>query len=191
MSRFFSLVLIGYAFIIIDLNFGIDIIPDIIGYIIIARAIQKYAESKYNKTAVLLSYITGFISLIEMPIAYRLVESSPAEVNLLYGFISSIIQLLYFYYLFGVFNSFAQNTPYIKYTKRVKHLVVGSLWIVITSMYLIEFTQNIIVGFAVVIAGIVLIIGFIMFIIYCYKMMRYGKLLELREKEEQVETETT
>ena len=68
MREFFSKVLIGYAFIIIDFNFGIDIIPDVIGYIIIAKAIQKYATSKYNKVAILLSYISGIISIIEMPL---------------------------------------------------------------------------------------------------------------------------
>ncbi len=188
MHQFFSRMLIGYAFIIIDLNFGIDIVPDIIGYIFIARAIQKYAKSKYNKTAVLLSYISGVISIIEMPILYSAVENFPTVVFLLYGFITSIIQLLFYYYIFWIFFSFVQNTPHVNYTKRVKHLVVGSLWIVITSIYLFEITQHIILGFAVVIAGIALIIGFIMFIIYCYKMMKYGKLIELSEKEEHVET---
>lgn len=188
MRQFFSRVLIGYSFIIIDLHFGIDIIPDIIGYIIIARAIQKYATSKYSKTAVLLSYISGVISIIEMPFVYSAVESFPSVVILLYGFITSIIQLLFYYYIFGVFFSFVKNTPHVNFTKKVKHLVVGSLWFIITSLYILELTQNVILGLLMILAGIVAVIGVITFIVYCYKMMKYGEFMEFEEKQEQVES---
>ncbi|WP_339216780.1 hypothetical protein [Solibacillus sp. FSL W8-0372] len=187
MQQFFSRVLIGYIFIIIDLNFWIDIIPDIIGYIIIARAIQKYAKSKYNKTAVLLSYITGVISIIEMPIIYSAVENFPPVLFLLYGFTTSIIQLLFYYYIFGVFFSFIENTPHVNFTKKVKHLVVGSLWFIITSLYIFKHTQNVILGLLMTLAGIVAVIGLITFIVYCYKMMKYGELMELHEKQDQME----
>lgn len=187
MRGFFSQVLIGYAFIIIDFKLGIDILPDVIGYIIIARAIQKYATSKYNKVAILLSYILGVISIIGMPLIYSIVESSPTEVTLLYAFISGFIELLFYYYLFGIFNSFVQDTPHVNYTKKVKHFVVGSLWLVITLLYITQITQNFILLLLVLIVAIVVIIGVIMFIIYCYRMMKYGKLMELYEKQEKVE----
>lgn len=187
MHQFFSRMLIGYAFIIIDLNFGIDIVPDIIGYIFIARAIQKYAKSKYNKTAVLLSYISGVISIIEMPILYSAVENFPTVVFLLYGFITSIIQLLFYYYIFWIFFSFVQDTPQINFTKKVKHLVVGSLWFMITLLYIYELTQNLLFGLLFVLACIVAVIGIITFIVYCYKMMKYGKLMEFQERQDQVE----
>ncbi|MBD8035900.1 hypothetical protein H9635_04045 [Solibacillus sp. A46] len=187
MRQFFYQLLIGYIFIIIDLNFGIDIVPDIIGFIIIARAIQKYATSKYNKTAILLSYASGIISLIEMPLLYSVLESFPYEVNLLYVFISNIIQLLFYYYIFGVFFSFVQDTPHVNYTKKIKHLVVGSLWFMITFLYIAEHTRNLIIGLLFLVAGIVAVIGVIMFFVYCYKMMKYGESMEFQEKQEQVE----
>lgn len=187
MQQFFSRVLIGYIFIIIDLNFWVDIVPDVIGYIIIARAIQKYAKSKYNKTAVLLSYISGVISIIEMPITYSAVEGLPSVVILIYGFITSIIQLLFYYYIFGVFFSFVQDTPHVNFTQKVKHLLVGSLWFMITLLYIYELTKNLFFGLLFVVACIGAVIGVITFIVYCYKMMKYGELMKFQEKQEQVE----
>ena len=181
MYQFFSRFLIGYLFIVIDLQIGIDWLPDIIGFVVIAFAIQNYANSKYNKTAIRLSWLVGILSIFQMPLLESLFNGLPPEFSLSYEFLISFFNLLFYYYIFGVCISFTEQTPYLEYTKRVKNWVIGSMWFLMTASYILVHNDWIVFNSIFLIAALILFISIIRFIVYCYKMMKYGKMIESEE----------
>lgn len=181
MHQFFSRLLIGYLIVIFDLKIVIDWLPDLIGFIIVAFAIRTYANSKYSKTAILLCWLAGFLSIFEMPVLQGIFSRYPQEFWMSFEFIVSFVQLIVYYYIFGICLSFVEQTPHIDYTKRIKNWLVGSLWFLMTANYILIHTDSVVFSIIFVIAGIVSLVGIVMFIVYCNKMMRYGKMIESDE----------
>ncbi|MER2120389.1 MAG: hypothetical protein ABS935_08985 [Solibacillus sp.] len=178
MHQFFSRLLIGYLIIIFDVQIGIDWFPDIIGFVVIAFAIQKYAHSKYCKTAFWLSLFSGILSLFEMPLLQGFFTGGPQEFLIIYEFIMSFVNLIFYYYILGICFSFAEQTPHMDYTKKVKNWLIGSMWFLMTANYILIHLDWIVFNIIYVIAVIIALISMIKFILYCFKMMKYGKMIE-------------
>jgi len=64
------------------------------------------------------------------------------------------------------------------YTKRVKNWLIGSMWFLMTANYILIHIDWIVFTIIYVIAGIIALISMIKFIVYCFKMMKYGKMIE-------------
>ncbi|MEK4386115.1 hypothetical protein MKZ25_09940 [Solibacillus sp. FSL W7-1464] len=181
MHQFFARLLIGYLMIILDIQIVIDWLPDIIGFIVIAYAIRNYADSKYGKTAFRLSWLVGILSVFQMPVMEGIFSGLPQELLISYEFIISFANLIFYYYIFGVCFSFVEQTPHMEYTKRVKNWLIGSLWFLMTANYILVHIDWVVLSIIFVIGAIILFISIIRFIVYCYKMMKYGKMIESDE----------
>lgn len=183
MHQFFSRLLIGYLIIIVDLQIVIDWLPDIIGFIVIAFAIRKYAKSKYNKTAFWLCWLAGILSIFEMPVMQGIFLGVPQEllIRISYEFIISFVNLIFYYYILGICFSFAEQTPNMDYTKSVKNWLIGSMWFLMTANYILIHIDWIVFMIIFFVAGIIALVSIIKFIVYCYKMMKYGKMIESDE----------
>ena len=66
MLNFFQKMLIGYVLIIFDFNVGIDIVPDVIVYFMIAHALTNLKTVKGSKGAFTVAIILGVMSMCLM-----------------------------------------------------------------------------------------------------------------------------
>src|SRR5690606_39170865 len=137
--------------------------------------IRNYADSKYGKTAFRLSWLVGILSVFQMPVMEGIFSGLPQELLISYEFIISFANLIFYYYIFGVCFSFVEQTPHMEYTKRVKNWLIGSLWFLMTANYILVHIDWVVLSIIFVIGAIILFISIIRFIVYCYKMMKYGK----------------
>lgn len=187
MRNFFSKMLKGYVFIIIDINIGIDIIPDIIGYFIIASALAKLTTTKGANTARLLAIILGVVSIFDMQIFQSFWSSAPSQISFIFGVGMSLLILCFYYYIFAVSLHLLQQSPHMLYTKQVKYIMLGSTWLTaVFPAIVLHVSENDLMLFAVVLL-VVAFISLIVFIVYLYKMKIYAEIEEQRVVKDEVE----
>ena len=125
--------------------------------------------------------LSGILSIFEIPVLQGIFSGVPQEYLISYEFIISFVNLIFYYYIFGICFSFAEQTPHMDYTKRVKNWLIGSMWFLMTANCILIHIDWIVFTIIFVIAGIISFISIIKFILYCYKMMKYGKMIESDE----------
>lgn len=184
MLNFFNKMLIGYVLIIFDFNVGIDIIPDIIGYLMIAHALTKLKTVKGSRGAFTFAIILGLLSIFEMPIFSDIWASNNEVLLYFYTVVYHSLELCYYYFIFEVCTHLLKDTYHEDYTKKVRNFILFTNWLVLLSNGVVLYGQ----GGAVVIFSLILIIcaiaSIIVYFIYFYKMKRYAAFLE----EEQMQT---
>ena len=180
MRNFFSKMLKGVVFIFLDINIVIDLLPDIIGYFIIAGALAKLPTAKGANTARWLALILGILSIFEMPIFQGLSVGTESPMNLIVTAVFSLLLLCYYYYIFEVCLDLLKDPPHIRYTKKVKYVQLTSTWLVmITPAINLHLTENDNMTFYIIIL-VFSIIAFFTFVIYLYKMKMYAEVEEMR-----------
>ncbi len=187
MRNFFSKMLKGLVFIFLDINIVIDLLPDIIGYFIIAGALAKLPTAKGANTARWLALILGILSIFEMPIFQGLSVGTESPMNLIVTAVFSLLLLCYYYYIFEVCLDLLKDSSHIRYTKKVKYVQLTSTWLVmITPAINLHLTENDNMAFYIIIL-VVAIIAFFTFVIYLYKMKMYAEVEEMRSLKNNVD----
>ena len=173
MRNFFSKMIIALFFIILDINIGIDFLPDIIGYFLIASALAKLSGSHSAKMAFWLAVILGLLSLVEMPIFQGALASEPILTQYSFSLVFGTLLLSYYYAIFNVCLELLKDSPYIRYTTKVKYMMLTSTWLTLmTPVVQLHLNENDSMIFLILII-VLTSIAFFIFLIYLYKMMRY------------------
>lgn len=186
MVNFFQKMLIGYVFIILDFNVGIDIIPDVIGYIMITHALTNLKTVKGSKGAFTVAIILGAMSIFEMPIISDIWASNNEVLLYFYRVIYHSLVLCYYYFIFEVCTHLLKGSYREDYTKKVKNFILFTNWLILLSNGIMLHGQG---GVVAVFSLILIICAFasiIVYFIYFYKMKRYAAFLE-EEKRDIVE----
>lgn len=178
MLNFFQKMLIGYVFIILDINIGIDILLDVIGYCIVANGLAHLNTIKGANVAKTLAIILGLLSIFEMPIFSEFWTSSNVTFQYFYLVSYHSLILCYYYFIFEVCTHLLSGTNHEDYTKKVKNFMLFTNWLVLISNGIMLHRYE----SAVALFGLVLIIcafaSIIVYIVYLYKMKRYAEYLE-------------
>ncbi|MER2037901.1 MAG: hypothetical protein ABS944_07135 [Solibacillus sp.] len=181
MSNFFSRLLWGYVFILLDINIFIDILPDIIGYLLIASALAKLSNVPSAPFTRKMAIIVGIVSILEMAIFESLIATLPSVFEFLVRIIVILSLLIYYYYIFKVCLELLKDSAYIGYTKKVKYFYLISLWFTIMTPYIAIHLYE--AEILIVSMIVIYFIAFVTFLIYLYKMKEYARVEEKRKTE--------
>ena len=188
MLNFFNKMLIGYVLIIFDFNVGIDIIPDVIGYVMIAHALTKLKTVKGSRGAFIIAIILGLLSIFEMPIFSDIWTSHNEVLLYFYTLVYHSLVLCYYYFIFEVCTHLLKGSYREDYTKKVKNFILFTNWLILLSNGTVLHGQ----GGAVAVFSLILVIcavaSIIVYFIYFYKMKRYAAFLEEEQKRIVVES---
>jgi hypothetical protein len=177
MLNFFQKMLIGYVFIVFDINIGIDILVDAIGYFLIASALTNLNMIKGASVAKILAMIIGVLSILEMPIFEGFWTSSYTTFIYFYRVGYHVLILCYYYFIFEVCTHLLKGSHHEDYTKKVKNFILFTNLLVLLSNGMVLHTQAItaLFGLLVIICAFASII---VYFVYFYKMKRYAESLE-------------
>lgn len=182
MLNFFSKMLIALIFIMIDINIGIDLLPDIIGYFLIAGAVKKLRDIKISTMAFWCTLLLGLFSLLEMLNFQEFLFSGDTVIYYLFSLISGLLLLCYYYSIFNVCLELLNDSPHIRYTKKVKYIMLTSAWLTImTQAIQLHLNENDMFNFYIIVV-IIACITFFIFLIYLYNMKRYAEIEQKRAK---------
>lgn len=107
MKNALNLIFWGYIIALLRIDIGIDVLPDPIGYIMIAIGCHKlYKSFTTAKKPQVIAIILIFISIPTLIVDVYQVTTLGW---LSYAFVLAIIQLILVYYLFGLFKAMAQT----------------------------------------------------------------------------------
>lgn len=180
MHNFFSKLFWGFVLIFLDINIGIDLLPDIVGFFLIAGALAQLPTIKDAHTARTFALVLGVLSIMEMPIFQENVMTSNTTASLSINLGMGIVLLCYYYYIFEVCLELLKDSQHIQYTKKVKYIMLSSVWL---TMIIPAVTPHVMENTAqplFILVFIMVIIAFFTYVIYVWKMQKYAELEEKR-----------
>ncbi len=171
MSDFFNKVLIGHLLIFFDFNINLfDILPDAFGWFIIASAFEAVEKVTDSKSAKLIAFIIGVLSLPFMLNSVR----QAIEPTMYYEIITitlPVITLIYYYYFFYVCLSIAKLYKIESRARHMKYLFLSMQMItLLTSAILLHIPLDYQKPVATINAIITFIV-YVMFFAFLWKMI--------------------
>lgn len=170
--NFHKLILIGLLFQFLDINIGIDLIPDFIGFIIIAYAFSK-ADVPYAALGMYCSIILSISSFIEMFLektqTFSLYEAVDLWVEILF-IVVGLVNILYFACIFYVSNKIVKIENHIFPKVFIGAQILMQLFYSF-GMHL-PFNEF---GYSLIPAAIVLLVLIIYFVVFLWKRKNIEK----------------
>ena len=182
MLNFFQKMLIGYVLIIFDINVGIDIVPDVIGYFIIAHALTNLKTVNGSKAAFTIAIILGLLSIFEMPIISDIWTTNNETLLYFYRVVYHSLVLCYYYFIFEVCTHLLKGSYREDYTKKVRNFMLFTNWLLLVSNGIVLHGSEGAVAVFSLILLICVAASIIVYFIYLYKMKRYAEYLEEEQK---------
>lgn len=163
MAQALNLLFWGHLFVALRIDFGIDLLPDPLGYLFIAVSCFKL-QDKFpvaQKTRIL-SVIMIFISL---PTIFVNVHEVIALDWVIYSIILMILHLILVYFTFSIFNDIVKNytQAIIERTQRIFTLYIS---IHLIQLLFLSFSMNVPSDISLTITAILAIITLIMTIVF-------------------------
>ncbi|MFJ8264045.1 hypothetical protein ACIQ4I_19220 [Rummeliibacillus sp. NPDC094406] len=139
MNKGFHHLFIGFLFILLDIRFFIDVLPDSLGYFFISKGITEIAQSHkhYSK----LYFATCFLIIVAIPLDLNVGITSGFSDYLVFTW--RVIWVVYLYYLLSILYSHLVNENYLCLAKSLKSLSNKVPIILLISLFISTFLMNI------------------------------------------------